>query len=1131
MAFDAGAIQATLTLDRTPFQAGLRAARADADAFAKRKITVTADVNAGRATAELEGLRREEDRASRTIRVNVDQKSITNVNQAGRGVSLLATAITALAPAAVPVLAVATAGAAGLGAALAGAGAGAGAFGLIAVTAFKKIQTAQKALTSAQKAYNAATTNKARAAALAKERAALAGLSGPERQALTLLNQLQDAWERTVTSLESPVLSALVPWLATARRALGILPVLVRPAATAIRQLGLVAQSDYGFWKTFFTQLGSFGGQSLGQLGLALMLVAHGFANLLLAFRPVASQMLAGIGALALRFANWSDELSRNKGFNQFISYAQRMIPLVFGLLGNLAAAFVHVAASLAPLGPPLLRVIGALSSLIRALPPPVIQAIVIALGGFMILSKITGPLSTFTKGLGLLRTSAELGRGPLGLLGSGLRALAPALRGLFAIMLGNPIGIIITALVALGVAFYEAYTHSAAFRNVVNSALHAVQGVAMAVARWFGGPFVGFWTKTLPHAFSVTLNWVRANWPLLLGALTGPVGFATAYIITHWQQVAGAFTWLWHTATRIWGALWNTIKAWAGAAAGWVVGMFTGQARGLAAVFSWIRTTATRIWGAFWNTVKAWASAAAAWVRGMLNREVRGWAAVFTWVRNTATRIWGALWNTVKAWAAAAAAWVRSMLNREIRGWASVFTWVRTTVSRIWGAFWNTVKSWANAAAQWVRSMLNREARGWLSVFNWIRGTASAAWRALWNWVQSFASGAWRRVRSGINAFAFGVRDAFRWAVRAVQAAWRQVENVAKAPVNFVIRWVYDSGIRTIWNKVAGLVHLGKLPYVRPLAAGGTVPASQAGYVTQPTAIVGEGAAPEYVIPTDPKYRGRALALWQAAGTQLMAAGGIVPTLKSLGSSAASFFAHPLSSLQHMFSGVFKGLSGFATSTWGKAIGKIPHMLVTKLISAAENAVGSIAAGAFGIPGRAAAGSGPIIAIAKRLLAAMGWANQFGAFNYLEMREAGYNPTIVNKSSGAYGIPQALPPEKMASAGPDWRTNPATQLRWMMGYIKSRYGSPVAAAAHERAYNWYDSGGVLPPGTTVAVNRTGRDEYVLTPDQLAGLASSAAQSALVGQVNFSYSDDTRVTDAMRDLLFTLRRARQGVLR
>ncbi len=68
------------------------------------------------------------------------------------------------------------------------------------------------------------------------------------------------------------------------------------------------------------------------------------------------------------------------------------------------------------------------------------------------------------------------------------------------------------------------------------------------------------------------------------------------------------------------------------------------------------------------------------------------------------------------------------------------------------------------------------------------------------------------------------------------------------------------------------------------------------------------------------------------------------------------------------------------------------------------------------------------------------------------------WSPTVTNPASGAYGIPQSLPASKMAAAGPDWQTDPATQIRWGLAYIAGRYGSPCAAWAFERSHvpNWY---------------------------------------------------------------------------
>lgn len=94
---------------------------------------------------------------------------------------------------------------------------------------------------------------------------------------------------------------------------------------------------------------------------------------------------------------------------------------------------------------------------------------------------------------------------------------------------------------------------------------------------------------------------------------------------------------------------------------------------------------------------------------------------------------------------------------------------------------------------------------------------------------------------------------------------------------------------------------------------------------------------------------------------------------------------------------------------------------------------------------------------IALAMMAEFGFSSsQFSCLDSLWMKESGWNVYADNPTSSAYGIPQSLPGSKMASAGPDWLHNPATQIRWGLGYIRDRYGSPCAAWGHSQAVNWY---------------------------------------------------------------------------
>jgi hypothetical protein len=94
---------------------------------------------------------------------------------------------------------------------------------------------------------------------------------------------------------------------------------------------------------------------------------------------------------------------------------------------------------------------------------------------------------------------------------------------------------------------------------------------------------------------------------------------------------------------------------------------------------------------------------------------------------------------------------------------------------------------------------------------------------------------------------------------------------------------------------------------------------------------------------------------------------------------------------------------------------------------------------------------------IAGSLMPSYQWSSwQFHYLNLLWMRESGWNRFAINHSSGAYGIPQAVPGDKMASAGANWRTSARTQIIWGMGYIRARYGDPWSAWQHELRYGWY---------------------------------------------------------------------------
>jgi len=149
------------------------------------------------------------------------------------------------------------------------------------------------------------------------------------------------------------------------------------------------------------------------------------------------------------------------------------------------------------------------------------------------------------------------------------------------------------------------------------------------------------------------------------------------------------------------------------------------------------------------------------------------------------------------------------------------------------------------------------------------------------------------------------------------------------------------------------------------------------------------------------------------------------------------------------------------------RAVARSTAKSMADAINQAKTQAANPFAGITGVPSGGAIGPGAASAqaFARSILWAYGWGpEQMPSLIALWNGESGWNYRAYNASSGATGIPQSLPASKMASAGADYLTNPATQIRWGLGYIKQVYGSPAAAYSRwlGRSPHWYADGGLV---------------------------------------------------------------------
>src|SRR5690606_35480573 len=359
----------------------------------------------------------------------------------------------------------------------------------------------------------------------------------------------------------------------------------------------------------------------------------------------------------------------------------------------------------------------------------------------------------------------------------------------------------------------------------------------------------------------------------------------------------------------------------------------------------------------------------------------------VFRWLYyNVVKPVFGFIGTLIKTW------W-----NVTVKPIFNLVKWVISNIVGpairwLWNSIVKPVFTQIGNHVRWVWNTLIKPA------FNAIRSVINniiaPAVRWLWNTiikpvfskVGSHIKWVWenviRRAFDAVKTAVGRVGDAFARGASAIRTAWSKVADYAKKPINFVIGTVYNKGIVGLWNKVMGWLKLPgslKLGTVPMLESGGELSRVQPMKVNRPKAIVGEGNPryPEYVIPTDPKYRGRASALWAAAGgdMQLLAKGGLIgdvwdkvkkgaSKVYDLGKEATEWVTNPKKVFDKLTSPILNQAKSLATSPWGKAAAAIPPKMLEQVWKSAKSLTDAFNAG-FGGAGDANA----VVAAAKSQL------------------------------------------------------------------------------------------------------------------------------------------------------------------
>jgi len=418
--------------------------------------------------------------------------------------------------------------------------------------------------------------------------------------------------------------------------------------------------------------------------------------------------------------------------------------------------------------------------------------------------------------------------------------------------------------------------------------------------------------------------------------------------------------------------------------------------------------------------------------------------------------------------------------------------------------------------------------------LWNDLKGAASVVWsaikqgiandvhaidsvvRSVWNGLKSFLGNIWGDIKSLASTLWGDLKQGFNNAVTNIKNAWDKLEGIFKAPVNFLINTVYDNGIARFWNDVMGKIGGPKLPVIKGFATGGRVPGFGGG---DQHLIAVEGG--ETVID---KHRSRGMApLFKALGIPGYQDGGQVPSpsnpigrggVLGAGNPTGSPFPNPVSSIWNgikdiasLASAVITGntkalgndvlkfihtpaVSGLATMMLG-----IPKTMVKQALHSLTSFVSQ--SGGTGLyKGKFGAGVAQWRPDVLKALAMLGLPSGLaGNVLYQMQTESGGNPNAINltDSNAAAGDPSRGLLQTIMTTFERWRSwslpnniyNPMANIFAAINYAMHTYGPTLMRGGMGMGSgHGYDSGGPLPPGTRMVTNSTGAMEEVLTPTE-----------------------------------------------
>jgi SLT domain-containing protein/phage-related protein len=535
------------------------------------------------------------------------------------------------------------------------------------------------------------------------------------------------------------------------------------------------------------------------------------FGDLLRAFSPMATAMAEGMARISGQMATWAN----GGGFEKFLDTVRSMAPAVEGIFKDLWDLTKNLGAALLGLGPVSLSVTGELLKLAAALPPGVLQAIIVGILAYraaMLASAAATSIATAASKDNIVGQTLMKAADLASAAGSAIAAAATYVwdaaliiaDGSMIIAVGI-IGLLVIAIAAIGFGIYELVTHWTTVWNTIKSVFDTV----VAFLRTGFGTLVLLLTGPIAPLLFLALHWQQvwagmqvvaaAVWNFLKSAWTALVDFFAPI----WNAVAAALTPLWTT-------VWNVIKTvaqtvWAFLQTAWQIFI-----NSLAVIWNAVSSAISVTWNAFWTLIKTvaqaiWSVIQAAW-QAFINVLQAIWNVFVAFF----TGNWSALWNDIKAVGVAIWNGLQAVWQTFINALETIWTAFGNFITTAWNAVWSAIKTVASTIWEAIQAAWSALIQAVETIYNTFATVIAAAWNAFWTGLKTIAVDIWNALQAAWQAFVSAVQTAYNtfasFITNAWNAFWNDLKTIATTIWDFLkAAWSDEvNGWKEVWDTVS---------------------------------------------------------------------------------------------------------------------------------------------------------------------------------------------------------------------------------------------------------------------------------------------------------------------------------------